>query len=558
VSALRGLVIGAGFFSDFHLEAWSRIDEVEIIGVCDSDIAKAVRAANKYAIKNAYDSLDVALAQRPLDFVDIATPPASHLEIVRRVAQAGLPMICQKPLADDMAGANAIATAVREAKVPFMVHENFRFQPWYREIKKILDSDCIGKTLHSISMQTRLGDGWTEDAYLSRQPYFRTMPRLLVHETGVHFIDVFRYLAGEITRVDARLRRLNPHIAGEDCGVIDFVFRNGATGRWDANRYNESLADNPRYTFGEMLVECDQGSLWLASDGTITIKRLGQESHLHPYNPSHHGFAGDCVHATQKHFVDVLKGRSECETSLESTLINLEIVERVYASSRAKTTAHAGQRRVVDLSLPVDNHLRGASISPAKSIAVEGWNATTLTLYSHCGTHMDAPVHFLDGGATLDAQSLDTCCGDALVLDLTPTSPGELITVASIENAMGNAVLGKRLLLRTDWHKRLGTPEYRDRLPRISIELAHWLVQKGVRLIGVEPPSVADVNAIKELTDVHQALFRGGVTIVEGLANLDQLTSRLVTFIALPLKITGGDGCPVRAIAIENADGSFF
>ncbi len=110
---------------------------------------------------------------------------------------------------------------------------------------------------------------------------------------------------------------------------------------------------------------------------------------------------------------------------------------------------------------------------------------------------------------------------------------------------------GERLLLRTDWHKTYGTSQYRDALPRISAELAKWLVDRGVTMIGVEPPSVADVNQIDELTDVHEILLRGNVLIVEGLANLDQLTHEFVEFIALPLKISGGDGSPVRAIAIE-------
>ena len=78
------------------------------------------------------------------------------------------------------------------------------------------------------------------------------------------------------------------------------------------------------------------------------------------------------------------------------------------------------------------------------------------------------------------------------------------------------------------------------------------MVEKQVAVLGVEPPSVADVNNPAELTEVHQVLFRGGVLIVEGLANLDQLTQSEVEFIALPLRILGGDGCPVRAIAIEH------
>lgn len=76
-------------------------------------------------------------------------------------------------------------------------------------------------------------------------------------------------------------------------------------------------------------------------------------------------------------------------------------------------------------------------------------------------------------------------------------------------------------------------------------------MERRVGLIGVEPPSVADVNEMRELTDVHQTLFHGNVVIVEGLANLDQLQHDQVEFIALPMKILDGDGSPVRAIAIE-------
>jgi kynurenine formamidase len=70
-------------------------------------------------------------------------------------------------------------------------------------------------------------------------------------------------------------------------------------------------------------------------------------------------------------------------------------------------------------------------------------------------------------------------------------------------------------------------------------------------MLGVEPPSVADVNNIEELTATHRILFEGGVIVVEGLANLTSLSKPRVTFIALPLKVAGGDGAPVRAVAIE-------
>ena len=207
--------------------------------------------------------------------------------------------------------------------------------------------------------------------------------------------------------------------------------------------------------------------------------------------------------------------------------------------------------RVIDLSLDVNNNMPGVDISVAKRLEVEGWNATNLSLYSHCGTHMDAPRHFLPQGATLDQQDLSICVGKATVVNVAPAEPKQLIEIKDLGALVDSIQPGARLLFRTDWHQRFGTPEYRNELPRISLELAQWLVEHEVALIGVEPPSVADVNNKQELTEVHQTMFRGNVLIVEGLANLDRITESSVEFIALPMKITQGDGSPVRAIAIE-------
>lgn len=207
--------------------------------------------------------------------------------------------------------------------------------------------------------------------------------------------------------------------------------------------------------------------------------------------------------------------------------------------------------RIIDLSLPITNEMRGVDIRVAKQLEVDGWNATTLNLYSHCGTHMDAPKHFLPTGDSLDTQDLSVCVGPATVIPVAPADPRQLIRVQHLGDAVDTIQPGSRLLFRTDWYRRYGTTEYRDQLPRISLELAQWLVERQVAMIGVEPPSVADVNNLTELTEVHQTLFRGGVLVVEGLANLDQIRQTTVELIVLPLKIVGGDGSPIRAIAIE-------
>lgn len=208
-------------------------------------------------------------------------------------------------------------------------------------------------------------------------------------------------------------------------------------------------------------------------------------------------------------------------------------------------------RRIIDLTLALEPAMRGVAIHQAKTLDVEGWNAKTIELYSHCGTHMDAPRHFIPEGRTIDQVDLSACIGPARVVDLTPIEPRDFITVEHLGTATDAIGKGDRLLLRTDWHKRHGTSDYRDALPRISLDLADWLVARGVALLGVEPPSVADVNDREELTSVHRVLLGGGVVIVEGLAHLDQIESETVELIVLPLRVLDGDGAPVRAVAIE-------
>jgi kynurenine formamidase len=207
--------------------------------------------------------------------------------------------------------------------------------------------------------------------------------------------------------------------------------------------------------------------------------------------------------------------------------------------------------RIVDLTLTLRPGMRGVELRPARSIAEHGWNALTLCLYSHAGTHVDAPRHFDDAGAALESLPLEKCVGPARVLDLRPVAPRQLLTPGHLAPWADGIGEGDRLLLLTGWSERADAPEYRSGLPRVSLGLAEWLVARRIALLGVEPPSVADVANREELTAVHRTLLDAGVVIVEGLANLDRLSREVVTFIALPLKVEGGDGSPCRAIAIE-------
>ena len=155
----RGLCIGAGYFSQFHYDAWRRMPEAEIVCVCDQDEAKAVRAAEQVGQAAAYTDVADSLNDFDVDFVDIITPPATHLSLVEAAAKCGRAIICQKPLAPEFAEAKQIVELAEKHGVRLMVHENFRFQPWHREIRRLIDAGAIGDRLHSLTFRSRPGDG---------------------------------------------------------------------------------------------------------------------------------------------------------------------------------------------------------------------------------------------------------------------------------------------------------------------------------------------------------------------------------------------------------------
>lgn len=329
---LRGVAVGAGYFSQFHYDAWQRIEGVEMVALCDADPARAAAAASQYGVAQSYaDVAEMLDAEQP-DFVDIITPPPTHLPLVSLAAERGIAVICQKALAPTFAEAQQIVAVAEGAGIRFMVHDNFRFQPWHRELKRQLAAGRIGQ-LHGIACRSRMGDGQGPDAYCERQPYFRDMPQFLIFETGVHLIDVFRFLGGEIASVYAQTRRLNPVIAGEDSALLLCTFTDGATALWDADRVHAPLADNPRYTFGDFLLEGSEGSLALRGDGTIVFHALSGASEKLEYIHEARGFAGDCVHATLAHFARSLRDGTQNELTGADYLRTLAVQEAAYSSA---------------------------------------------------------------------------------------------------------------------------------------------------------------------------------------------------------------------------------
>jgi len=329
--SLRVAVAGSGYFSQFHYDAWRRIETATLIALASPDVESAAACAKTHAVPQVFPEVAEMLDRVAPDLLDIVTPPATHLPLVRAAAERGIAVVCQKPLAPTLAEAETLVQVAEEAGITLAVHENFRFMPWFRHAAELIRAGRLGKP-HSIEFRLRPGDGQGPEAYLARQPYFQKMERFLIHETGIHFVDSFRALLGEVTAVSARLRKLNPAIAGEDAGTVIFEFDGGAMGLFDGNRLNDHAADDCRLTMGEMHLEGERGVLRLDGFARLWWKPHGQPEVPELYDWHDRGFAGDCVLALQQHVVDHLLRGTALVNSGRDYLTNLRIEEAIYES----------------------------------------------------------------------------------------------------------------------------------------------------------------------------------------------------------------------------------
>ena len=334
----RIAVVGAGYWAQFQFEGW-RDAGSPVVAMCNRSPANAAPLAERFGVGQVFTDLAQMLDTVRPTLVDVVLPPEVQAPAVRAALERGIPTICQKPFGVDLAQAEALTAFAESKNTLLVVHENFRFAPWFRECRRLIDAGFFGR-LHGITFRLRPGDGQGPRAYLERQPYFQSMPLFLVRETAVHFIDTFRYLMGEVVAVTARLRRLNPVIAGEDSGLIIFEFGDDREGLFDGNRLNDHVADNPRRTMGEMWLEGERGVLRLDGEARLWWKpHHGPEAeHIYPHDAP--GVFGGACTALQAHVLAHLRQGAPLENGARDYLRNLVIQEAVYAS-------HASGRRVV-------------------------------------------------------------------------------------------------------------------------------------------------------------------------------------------------------------------
>ncbi|MBU1165626.1 cyclase family protein [Candidatus Micrarchaeota archaeon] len=187
------------------------------------------------------------------------------------------------------------------------------------------------------------------------------------------------------------------------------------------------------------------------------------------------------------------------------------------------------------------------SVQQLGRIKVEGRETRKLILGSHAGTHIDAPAHFICGGNTIEKIPLNKLVGSVSIFDLTHLKENEPVTKETLEK-LG---LSKKVLFRFGWGKYWNTPSFYRNYPFFTEDAAHYLISKGVELVGMDTPSPDDsrrkCDASADDSPVHKLLLGHGIILVEYIANLDSVKELdNWNLIAMPLKVRGGDGAPAR------------
>jgi D-apiose dehydrogenase len=325
-STLHGALIGCGYVSQFHLEAWSRVAGARIVALCDRDCARLAAAAGRLPAAKAYTAASELFAREDkLDFVEICTQPASHRDLVEQAAWRGAHILCQKPAALDRSEFQAMIEACRTSGVRLMIHENWRYRPWYRAMRAQIDQGAIGRPIR-LRMAHRETRALRPDGF-AHQPYLAVMPRLILIDMGCHLIDTARYLFGEIETVSATTAHFGRGNAGEDLAMLALRFAAGALGWLDFSWCAPPAVARPEWALNETVAEGTDGALALLPDGSLEwVSPTGRRERRPVDLPPDAEVYVDGYVATQKHFIAGLLTGAAHETSAADNLKTMEVV----------------------------------------------------------------------------------------------------------------------------------------------------------------------------------------------------------------------------------------
>ncbi|MFJ6157726.1 Gfo/Idh/MocA family protein [Pseudarthrobacter sp. NPDC092184] len=342
--SLRVGIAGCGAISCNHLEAFRALENVDIVGVCDTDPARARSTAEAWDIAAAVNSVQ-ELLDLDLDVVSVCTPHPTHEAVVLQAAAAGVHVLCEKPIAIELGSAERMVKACEDAGVKLGVLFQRRFWPAAQRIRAAIDDGTLGRPVMGQCSVMLL----REPEYYSRDPWRGTWANDgggVLMTQAIHYIDLLQWFMGDVAEVYGKITayKHNEYIEVEDSATAVITFTSGAMATLEASTaVSPSLGVQLRIT-GETgasasLTEFPEGSdgrvdLWAVS-GTINTEPAYPEGvepnvPLATINgqliPHHTAQVSDFVHALRNGGEPAITGRD--------AMAALRILLAVYESSR--------------------------------------------------------------------------------------------------------------------------------------------------------------------------------------------------------------------------------
>jgi D-apiose dehydrogenase len=325
---LKVALAGAGMISWFHLVGWRNLGpRVRLVAVCDPSLANARARADEFSIEAVFQDRDAMLDAVAIDALDVASPRETHADWVDAAVARGIHVLCQKPLTPDLTQSEALVQRVA-GRARLMVHENWRFRPWYRELRRWIVAGELGDV--ALARMAMINSGLLPDAEghrpaLIRQPFMQHEERLMIAEVLIHHLDTMRYLCGEMRVLGARVAHTLADVRGETTAAIYLETAAGAPIEVSGTMAAPGFPARPPDRL-EII-----GTKASATFADNQLRLLGQAPRVETYD----GAAGyqASFDAVIAHFVDCLESGAPFETGPDDNLETLRLVEHAYWSA---------------------------------------------------------------------------------------------------------------------------------------------------------------------------------------------------------------------------------